>query len=76
MAFKEEQPSIVVRVSRRVTRVLLEPKFFTGASTNAVRPYGRGFTCWLRHSEVQSPEETETWNSAAKCSVLWRLQTG
>ena len=74
LALRAEQPSMVVRVSKRVARVLREPKFFTGASTNAVRPYGRGFTCWLRHSEVQSPRETETWNSAAKCSVLWGLR--
>src|SRR5713226_1699963 len=56
LAFRAEQPSIVVSVRRRTTRVPRVPKSFTGASTNAVRPYGRGFTCWLRHSEGQSPK--------------------
>src|SRR6266851_9225945 len=55
LALRAEQPSMVVRVRRTITRLVRVPRF-TGASTNAVRPYGRGFTSSLRHSECQSPK--------------------
>src|SRR5207245_2803322 len=55
LALSPEQPSIVARVRRTTTRLVRVPRF-TGASTNAVRPYGRGFTCSLHHSECQSPK--------------------
>ena len=40
LALSAEQPSIVARVRRTTTRLVRVPRF-TGASTNAVRPYGR-----------------------------------
>ena len=41
----------------------------------AVRPYGGGFTQLSAPFRVPIRELTETWNSAAKCSLLWGLST-
>jgi len=57
---EEEQPSKVVRVKRRTTRELREPELLHVGLYQRRTAIRQGFTCWLRLSEGQSPEETET----------------
>ena len=55
--------------------MLREPEFFTGASNQRRTAIRQGIYLLVAPFRGSIAEETETWNSAAKCSVLWRLQT-